>query len=91
MAFSYTSVKPKKLSMGNRTAYIYKLTDVATTGSVIHTPFRKITGYLPQQVTPITSTIAVTSKTEKRGSTAAKLNLIATATSQGYMIVVGLM
>lgn len=91
MAFSYTTVKPKKLSMGNRTAYLYKLTEVATSGSVIHTPFRKITGYLPQCNSPITSTIGVSSVTERVGSVAAKLNLKATATSYGYIIVVGLM
>ena len=91
MAFSYTSVKPKKLSMGNRIAYLYKLTDVATTGSVIHTPFRKITGVLPQCLSPTTSDITFTTNPKTRPGTSATVHLTADATSQGYCVVVGLL
>jgi len=92
MTFSYTTQKPKKLSMGNRIAYLYKLIDVATSGSVIHTPFKKITGYLISSVSPNTTSINVAGKTERTGpGTCATLTLAAGATSQGYIIIVGLL
>jgi len=90
--FSYTSVKPKRLSMGNRIAYLYKLKDVQTSGSVLHTPFKKITGYLVHNVTPNTTCINVSSNTDSTGpGTRAKLTFAAGAESQGYIIVVGLL
>jgi len=91
MAFSYTTVRPKKLSMGNRIGYLYKLVDVATTGSKITTPFKKITGYMIQNISPNTSSITVTANTESTGpGKKASLTFAADATSQGYIIVVGL-
>ena len=92
MAFSYTTVKPKRLSMGNRIAYLYKLVDVATTGSVLITPFKKITGYLIQNVSPNTSSITADGVTETTGpGSRAAITFAADATSQGYIIVVGLL
>lgn len=92
MAFSYTTVKPKKLSMGNRIAYLYKLVDVQTTGSKLFTPFKKITGYLVQNVSPNTSCITIADKTDRTGpGTCATLTFAADAESQGYIIVVGLL
>ena len=91
MAFSYTSVKPKKLSMGNRVAYVYKLKDVATSGSVIHTPFRKITGVLMQTLSPVTSDITFSISERTGPGTRAKVSLTADATSQGYCTIVGLL
>ena len=90
--FSYTSPKAKVLSMGNRRGYLYKLTNVQITGSKLTTPFRKITGYMTQNVSPNTSSITVAAQTEHSGSgTKASLTFAADAESQGYIIVVGLL
>lgn len=90
--FSYTTVKPKRLSSGNRIAYIYKLVNVQTTGSVLTTPFKKITAYAIQTLSPVTNDITVTSKTEKTGpGTKATLRFAADAESQGYITVWGLL
>lgn len=89
--FSYTT--DKKLSMGNRIGYKYTLTDVQTTGSTIHTPFKKIIGELYETISPATTTIVTASKTVANGvGTTAKLNLKAGATdADGSVIVVGLL
>ena len=90
--FSY-SANPKKLSMGNRVAYVYELTDVQTSGSILYTPFKKITTYLIETIDPATSTITVSSNTEATGGTGngAYLTFTADAESDGRIIVVGLL
>ena len=83
--------------MGNRIAYVYTLTDVQTTGSTIHTPFKKITGYLVETASSITgagaTTIAVASTTLGDGNgTCAKVNLKSGATdADGKITVMGLL
>jgi len=90
--FSYTAEKPKRLSVGNRIAYLYKLSNVQTTGSKITTPFKKITGYMIQNVSPITSSITVATRADATGPhTRASLTFAADAESQGYIIIVGLL
>jgi len=90
--FSYTANKPKKLSMGNRIGYLYKLVNVQTTGSKLHTPFKKITGYLINNVSPNTSSITVAGKADATGpGTRATITFAADAESQGYILVVGLL
>lgn len=90
--FSY-SANPKKLSMGNRSAYLYDLTNVQITGSILRTPFKKITGYLIECTSPATNTITVAANTEASGGTGnqATLTFAADAESQGDIIVVGLL
>ena len=90
MGFSYTAEKPKRLSLGNRIGILYKLKDVATSGSVIHTPFRKITGVLMSDLSPTTSCITWTT-TLKTPTAAAKVRLTSNATAQGYCVVTGLL
>ena len=63
--FSYTMNKP--LSLGNRRGYIFDLTNVQTTGSVLHTPFKKVTGYLIETSSPGTSQITVSSNDDATG------------------------
>ena len=89
--FGYT--KLKKISMGNRIAYSYKLDNVQTTGSILYTPFKKITGYLINTTSPATSEITVASNTESPGGNGkqAYLTFAADAESQGHVIVVGLL
>ena len=88
--FSYT--KTRKLSMGNRVAYQYALTNVQTTGSILRTPFKKITGYLLTTTDPATNTITVTSNADSTGRFGqAALTFAADAESQGHIIVVGLL
>lgn len=78
--------------MGNRIAYSYQLTDVAATGSKLYTPFKKITGYLINTTSPATSEITVAANTESTGKFGqATLTFACDATSQGYIIVVGLL
>ena len=78
--------------MGNRVAYKYNLANVQTSGSVLRTPFKKITGYLIETTSPNTSTIAVASNAEKTSSNKnAALTFKATAESQGNILVVGLL
>lgn len=89
--FSYTAVKPKRISMGNRIGYIYKLVDVQTTGSKLTTPFKKITGVLMQTLSPVTNDITW-SQVDKTGpGTRASLTFVADAESQGYCVIVGLL
>jgi len=88
--FSYT--KLKKLSIGNRIGYSYSLANVQTTGSKLYTPFKKITGYLPETTSLATSTIAVaTNQDVKAGVPEAYLEFKATAECSGNIIVVGLL
>lgn len=88
--FSYSKIR--KLSMGNRAAYQYTLTNVQTTGSKLYTPFKKITGYLIETTSPNTCAITVTANTEAQGhGTQAYLTFAADAESQGKIIVVGLL
>lgn len=91
---TYSQTKIRKLSMGNRIAYQYSLTNVQTTGSKLRTPFKKITGYLIETTSPNTSTINVATNTDSRGGEGAGegfLTFVATAESQGDIIVVGLL
>ncbi len=90
---TYGSTKIRKLSMGNRIAYQYKLENVQTTGSKLYTPFKKITGYLIETSSPATSCITVVSNTDKAGGQGkqAYLTFAADAESQGEIIVVGLL
>lgn len=89
--FSYT--KTRKLSFGNRVAYQFNLVNVQTSGSRLHTPFKKITGYLIETTSPQTSTIAVATNSPTSGGNGSCATLIfkATAESQGEIIVVGLL
>ena len=88
--FSYT--KERKLSVGNRIGYFYDLANVQTTGSILYTPFKKITTYLPETTSPSTNTITVVTNTEGKGhGIPAKLTFAADAESQGKIIVVGLL
>jgi len=88
--FSYTT--DKKFSMGNRIAYSYSLSNVQTSGSIIYTPFKKITGYLIETTSPGTSQIIVASNNETTGhGVAANLTFAADAESQGKVLVVGLL
>ncbi len=90
MPFSYT--KTKKLSMGNRIAYTFDLVDVQTTGSRLYTPFKKITGYLPETTSPGTSEITITRNVESQGhGITSFLQFAADAQSQGKILVVGLL
>lgn len=90
--FGYT--KKRKLSFGNRVAYQYTLANVQTTGSILYTPFKKITGYLIETTNPATSAITVSSNTPSRGGNGhslAYLTFAADEESQGSIIVVGLL
>jgi len=88
--FSYT--KLKKLSFGNRIAYTYRLANVQTTGSILRTPFKKITGYLIQNTTLATSSITVTANTEKSASNnEATLTFASDAEASADILVVGLL
>ena len=89
--FSYE--KKKILSFGNRRAYQWKLTNVQATGSILYTPFKKITGYLIETTDPLTSAITVATNTESAGGNCkcASLTFAANAESQGDIIVVGLL
>ncbi len=87
--FSYTKIK--KLSMGNRAAYIYKLANVQTTGSILRTPFKKITGYLPETTSPGTSEITIVTNKEGTPGSPAALTFAADGESQGDILVVGLL
>ena len=78
--------------MGNRVAYIYKLTNVQTTGSKLYTPFKKVTGYLIETTSPNTSCITVTSNADSTGKYGqAILTFAADAESQGSILVTGLL
>lgn len=78
--------------MGNRAAYKYTLANVQTTGSVLHTPFKKITGYLIETTSPNTADITVATNTEEAGhGTCATLTFAVDAEAQGGIIVVGLL
>ena len=92
MGFSYT--KLRKLSMGNRVAYQYSLTDVAAAGSNLYTPFKKITGYLINETATGTSFINVSANTESNGGTnpQAYLTLKSNAgTEDGEILITGLL
>ena len=90
-SFSYTRQTPK-ISMGNRIAYRYSLANVQTTGSILYTPFKKITGYLIETTSPATSSITVASNNEATGhGVTSNLSFAADAESQGNIIVVGLL
>ena len=88
--FSYT--REKILSLGNRRAFIYKLTDVQTSGSKLFTPFKKITGYA-FNTTSATTPIAVAKNQEATGpGTTAYLELVVDANDiDGFVFVVGLL
>ena len=91
--FSSTQLTPK-LSMGNRAAYRYKLTNVQATGSILYTPFKKITGYIIETTTPATAAITVSANTDSRGgngSSDAYLTFAVDAEASGYILVVGLL
>ena len=78
--------------MGNRIAYQFDLTNVQTTGSILRTPFKKITGYLIETTDPATNTITVTANTERTAdNNESTLTFAADAESQGEIIVVGLL
>ena len=88
---SYTA-NPRKLSFGNRIAYVYHLTNVQTTGSTLYTPFKKITGYMIETISPNTSAITVAANSESTGRFGqASLQFAVDAESQGDIIVVGLL
>ena len=89
--FSYE--KTRKLSFGNRSAYQWKLTNVQTTGSILYTPFKKITGYLIETTSPATAAITVASNTPTSGGTGscAYLTFAVDSEAQGDIIVVGLL
>ena len=88
--FSFT--KERKLSLGNRAGYVFKLTNVQTTGSVLHTPFKKITGYLIETTSPGTSQINVADNQPSTGrGVTARLTFAAGAEAQGFILVTGLL
>lgn len=88
--FSY--VKKRKLSMGNRIAYQYSLTNVQTSGSNLYTPFKKITGYLIETTSPATAAITVASNVDAQGhGKSSYLSFAVDAEAQGAIIVVGLL
>jgi len=89
---TFGATKTRKLSMGNRVGYVYTLANVQTTGSILRTPFKKITGYIIETTDPATSTIAVATNSPSSGRFGqAALTLKATAESQGNILVVGLL
>ncbi len=78
--------------MGNRIAYQYSLANVQTTGSVLYTPFKKITGYLIETTSPNTADITVATNAEAQGhGTQAYLSFAVDAEAQGNILVVGLL
>ena len=83
----------KQLSMGNRKAYLYTLTNVQTDStSIVYTSFKKITGYLIQTNTNATSSIVVESNTPSSGkSKCAYLTLDSGAEASGEILIVGLL
>ena len=88
--FSYT--KERKLSVGNRIGYVYDLANVQTTGSILYTPFKKITTYLIETTSPSTNTITVTNNQDSKGhGLTSQLTFAADAESQGKIVVVGLL
>jgi len=92
MVFAYT--KMEKFSMGNRAAYRFKLTDVQDDStSVLRTPFKKITGWLIENISEAATTIRVVTNTEKTATNnQALLTLDAgTDNDDGNIIVVGLL
>ena len=64
--FSY-SANPKKLSFGNRIAYVYDLANVQTTGSKLYTPFKKITTYNIDEVQLVSLEKKIKVKKSKNG------------------------
>lgn len=91
---TYSSTLKRKFSFGNRVAYQYHLTNVQTTGSILYTPFKKITGYIPETTSPNTAAITVASNVESRGgngNSCAYLSFAVNAEAQGDIIVVGLL
>ncbi len=88
---TFSSTKLKKLSIGNRIGYTYKLANVQTTGSILRTPFKKITGYLPETTSPGTSEITIVTNKEGTPGSPAALTFAADAESQGFILVVGLL
>lgn len=89
--FGYT--KLKKLSMGNRIAYQYTLTNVNTdSSSILYTPFKKITGQLIQKTSTAGSTIIVVATAEKtKDNKQATLTFDTDVESNGEILVVGLL
>ncbi len=88
--FSYTL--KKRFSMGNRIAILYELTDVQTSGSIVHTPFKKAWPPIfetTSDTTPITySTISVADG----DGTCSQISLVSdNADADGYMLVTGLL
>ncbi len=77
--------------MGNRAAYVYSLANVQTTGSILRTPFKKITGYLIETTAPGTSEITIVTNKEGTPGSPAALTFAADAESQGDILVVGLL
>ena len=78
--------------MGNRIAYQYSLANVQATGSNLYTPFKKITGYLIETISPATAAITVATNNEAQGhGTCAWLGFAVDAEAQGEIIVVGLL
>ena len=90
--FAYT--KKRKLSFGNRIAYQYKLDNVQATGSILYTPFKKVTGYLIETTSPATAQITVATNAIAPGGNGqgqATLTFAVGAEAQGDIIVVGLL
>lgn len=88
--FAYT--KLKKMSVGNRIGYLYKLENVQTTGSKLYTPFKKITGYLIDTISPRTASITIATNSESSGQFGqASLTFAVDAEAQGEILVVGLL
>ena len=83
--------------MGNRVGYIYALTEVATSGSKLFTPFKKITGYIIETTSPQTNFINVLYNIEKgqitggQNNRGAYLQFACAATSNGEILVWGLL
>lgn len=94
---TFSSTKLRKLSLGNRIGYLYSLTDVQTTGSVLYTPFKKITGYLIETASSATaagtSTINVASTADAQGNgiTSSITFASGAADADGRILVVGLL
>lgn len=85
-------LKLKKYSFGNRVAYTYALTDVQTTGSVLRTPFKKITGYLVENVETATHALTIVANTERTSANnEATLTFAVDAESNHEILVVGLL
>lgn len=86
MAFGYTL--KKRGVMGNRAYKIFDITDIQSTGSVVHVGFRKVTGVIPQNETSGAGMTVTMADANGEGATG-RVTLTATNDQDGTIMVFG--